>query len=236
MTRSTLYRIHVWLSIPLGIIITLICLSGATLVFKNEIRDALGMPRVVAQHSIQRTGRPDGGTVADAHGSHHRHANANADAHGTTRKRDFFSYVTRFHTSLYMGKTGKMIVTYTTVFFILILVSGVWICWPRNRKQWRQRLSIAGNKGRFRLFYDLHVSLGFYALIWLLALAVTGAAIGMHLVPKGSAAMTLFHEIHVGKWGGLVTKAITFAVSIIGASLPLTGYYLYFKKHFRKNA
>ena len=29
----------------------LICLSGATLVFKNEIRNALGMPRVVAPHA-----------------------------------------------------------------------------------------------------------------------------------------------------------------------------------------
>ena len=234
MTRNTLYRIHVWLSIPLGIIITLICLSGATLVFKNEIRDALGMPRVVAHHSTQRTGKDDGAIAANTHSTRHHHAYANA--HGTTSKRDFFSYVTRFHTSLYMGKTGKYVVTYTTAFFIIILASGVWLCWPRNSKQWRQRLSIARGKGRFRLFYDLHVSLGFYVLLWLLALAITGAAIGMHLVPKGSSAMTLFHEIHVGKWGGIVTKVITFAVSLIGASLPLTGYYLYFKKHFRKNA
>lgn len=29
----------------------LICLSGATLVFKNEIRNVLGMPRVVAPHA-----------------------------------------------------------------------------------------------------------------------------------------------------------------------------------------
>ena len=47
-TRRILYKLHLWLSLPLGILIVLICLSGATLVFKNEIRNALGMPKVVA--------------------------------------------------------------------------------------------------------------------------------------------------------------------------------------------
>lgn len=47
MSRKWIYRIHLWLSIPLGILITVICLSGATLVFKDEIRSALGMPKVI---------------------------------------------------------------------------------------------------------------------------------------------------------------------------------------------
>ena len=51
MTKKILLKIHLWLSLPLGVIIMLICLSGATLVFKNEIRNALGMPRVVAPHA-----------------------------------------------------------------------------------------------------------------------------------------------------------------------------------------
>ena len=51
MTKKILLKIHLWLSLPLGVIIMLICLSGATLVFKNEIRNALGMPRVVATHA-----------------------------------------------------------------------------------------------------------------------------------------------------------------------------------------
>lgn len=51
MTKKILLKIHLWLSLPLGVIIMLICLSGATLVFKNEIRNVLGMPRVVAPHA-----------------------------------------------------------------------------------------------------------------------------------------------------------------------------------------
>lgn len=78
------------------------------------------------------------------------------------------------------------------------------------------------------------MSLGYWVVLWLLLLAVTGVCFGLHLVPKGTAAMKIMHELHVGSWGGTVTKAITFAVSIVGATLPATGYWLYFRKHCRK--
>ena len=214
MQRNTIYKLHLWLSVPLGVLITLICLSGAILVFKSEIRSALGMPAVASPHTTIQT--------PATHGKH-----------APTRQRDFFSHVTRFHTSLFLGPVGRTIVTYTTVAFVVILLSGIYIYWPRDARQWRQRLTIATGKGHRRLFYDLHVSLGFYVIIWLTLLALTGMAFGLHLLPKGSEAIKVFHEIHVGKWGGIVTKAITCAVSLVGASLPLTGYWLYFKKHRR---
>lgn len=234
MTRRLLYSIHLWLSLPLGIIVMLICLSGATLVFKAEIRNALGMPKVVAPHGHHaskagRTAKPFGGRKgAVAHGK-------SKDApYGVTTKRDFFSYVTKFHTSLMAGSVGKGVVAYTTLLLILILISGLWICLPRNGRQWRQRFSIERRRGRQRLLFDLHVSLGYWVVLWLLLLAVTGVCFGLHLVPKGTAAMKIMHELHVGSWGGTVTKAITFAVSIVGATLPATGYWLYFRKHFRR--
>ena len=34
-------KIHLWLSVPLGIFITLICFSGATLVYEQEITQCL---------------------------------------------------------------------------------------------------------------------------------------------------------------------------------------------------
>lgn len=245
MTRQTIQRIHLWLSIPLGIIITLICLSGATLVFKSEIRDALGMPRVVAPHG-HHSQQADGATadMAFAHGHHHAHdvqahnsdkpTDHKADKHGTTTRRDFFSYVTKFHTSLMLGTAGKYIVAYTTLFFVFILISGLWICWPANARQWRQRFTIERHKGARRLLFDTHVSLGYWVVLWLLLLAITGLGFGMHLVPKGTETMRVFHQLHIGAWGGILTKCITFVVSLIGASLPLTGYWLYFKKRSKK--
>lgn len=253
-TKRLLLKLHLWLALPLGILVTLICLSGATLVFKNEIRNALGMPRVVAPHGMggnhhagktidmqkphgenghqklgdnahQRLG--ENGHMKHAGNGHMKHADA---PYGTTTKRDFFSYVTKFHTGLMLGKTGKVIVTYTTLFFVFILISGLWICWPHGTRQWRNRFTVERGNGSRRLLYDLHVSLGWWTVVWLLLLAVTGLGFGLKLVPKGTETMQLFHALHIGAWGGIITKVITFWVSLLGASLPVTGYWLYFRK------
>lgn len=274
MNRKFLLKLHLWLSLPLGIIITLICLSGATLVFKNEIRNALGMPKVVAPHGKSGKGGKDGKTASlqqeKSTVSHqcspngcsqcpskevcHPSASAKDDAsaksneavkektsvvgkssskdapYGTTTKRDFFSYVTKFHTGLLMGSVGKLIVTYTTLLFVFILLSGIFIFLPGNGKQLRQRFKVEWGKGAKRRLFDLHVSLGWWTLLWLLLLAVTGLGFGLKLVPKGTEMMQLFHELHIGSWGGMLTKIITFVVSLIGASLPVTGYLLYFRR------
>lgn len=271
MNRKFLLKLHLWLSLPLGIIITLICLSGATLVFKNEIRNALGMPKVVAPHGKSRKDgktaslqqekatvshqcSPNGCSQCPSKEVCHPSASGKDDAsaksneavkektsvggkssskdtpYGTTTKRDFFSYVTKFHTGLLMGSVGKLIVTYTTLFFVFILLSGIFIFLPGNGKQLRQRFKVEWGKGAKRRLFDLHVSLGWWTLLWLLLLAVTGLGFGLKLVPKGTEMMQLFHELHIGSWGGMLTKIITFVVSLIGASLPVTGYLLYFRR------
>nr|WP_321410504.1 PepSY-associated TM helix domain-containing protein [uncultured Carboxylicivirga sp.] len=38
------------------------------------------------------------------------------------------------------------------------------------------------------------------------------------------------YMIHVGKWGGIITQILTFVAAVIGVLLPITGYYLYFKR------
>lgn len=44
----------------------------------------------------------------------------------------------------------------------------------------------------------------------------------------------LIYSLHVGTWGGPVTKILYFLAALIGATLPLTGYYLWLKKKMRK--
>ena len=231
MTKKVLLKLHLWLSLPLGVIIILICLSGATLVFKNEIRNALEMPKVIAPHakSVKVAYSVKAGDEERVGKTVGKFSSKDAP-YGTTTKRDFFSYVTKFHTSLMMGHVGKLIITYTTLLFIFILISGIFVLLPKDRKQLCQRFKVEWNKGSRRRLFDLHVSLGWWALLWLLLLAVTGSGFGLKLVPKGTEWMRLFHELHIGLWGGMLTKIITFVVSLIGASLPITGYLLYFRR------
>ena len=234
MTKRFLLKLHLYLSLPLGVVIMLICLSGATLVFKNEIRNALEMPKVIAPHakSIKGDHKIKAGDEERVGKTIGKFSSKDAP-YGTTTKRDFFSYVTKFHTSLMMGPVGKLIITYTTLLFIFILITGIFVLLPKDRKQLCQRFKVEWNKGSRRRLFDLHVSLGWCALLWLLLLSVTGLGFGLKLVPKGSELMQLFHVIHIGSWGGMLTKIITFVISLIGASLPVTGYLLYFRRKYK---
>ena len=103
MTKKILLKLHLYLSLPLGVVIMLICLSGATLVFKNEIRNALEMPKVIAPHAKSIKGDHDikGGDEERVGKTIGKFSSKDAP-YGTTTKRDFFSYVTKFHTSLMM--------------------------------------------------------------------------------------------------------------------------------------
>ena len=38
------------------------------------------------------------------------------------------------------------------------------------------------------------------------------------------------YSVHVGNWGGMFTRILTFIVALLGAALPLTGYYLWIKR------
>lgn len=42
------------------------------------------------------------------------------------------------------------------------------------------------------------------------------------------------YSVHVGSWGGMLTRILTFIAALIGASLPLTGYYLWIRKKVKR--
>ena len=100
---------------------------------------------------------------------------------GKDERLPFFQTVFRLHRWLMDsdpgdGKVfwGRIIVGTSTLAFVVILISGLVIWWPRNRKMLKNRLQIVAKKGKNRFWHDLHVAGGFYALLLLLAMALTG--------------------------------------------------------------
>ena len=100
---------------------------------------------------------------------------------GKDERLPFFRTVFRLHRWLMdsnpgEGKVfwGKMIVGASTLAFVVILLTGLVIWWPRSRKMLGNRLQIALKKGKNRFWYDLHVAGGFYAMLLLLVMALTG--------------------------------------------------------------
>ena len=118
---------------------------------------------------------------------------------GKDERLPFFRTVFRLHRWLMdsnpgEGKVfwGKIIVGASTLAFVVILLTGLVIWWPRNRKMLKNRLQITFRKGKNRFWYDLHVAGGFYALLLLLVMALTGLTWSFEWYRNGAYA--LFEE------------------------------------------
>ena len=204
-------KIHLWLSVPFGLIITLICFSGAMLVFENEVNEwfrrdlyyvetvkesALPMDKLLEKvattlpDSVSVTGvsiSSDPGRAYQVSLSKPRRASLYVDQYtgevkGKSERSGFFMFMFRMHRwlldSMNPGNEGifwgKMIVGVSTLLLVFVLISGIVIWWPRTRKALKNSLKITAAKGWRRFWYDLHVAGGMYALIFLLAMALTG--------------------------------------------------------------
>ena len=208
--RKIFRNIHLWLSVPFGILITLICFSGAALVFEKEVMElchrelyfvkkveAAPLPMEQLMTKVAAT-LPDSVSVTGVNISSDperayqvtlskpRRASMYVDQYtgeitGKYERAPFFNFMFRMHRWLLDSMKqdggifwGKMIVGTSTLMFVFVLISGVVVWWPRTRKALKNSLKIVANKGWRRFWYDLHVAGGMYALVFLLAMALTG--------------------------------------------------------------
>lgn len=397
--RKIFRNIHLWLSVPFGILITLICFSGAALVFEKEVMELchhelyfvkkveaapLPMEQLITKvaatlpDSVSVTGvniSSDPERTYQITLSKPRRASMYVDQYtgeimGKYERAPFFNFMFRMHRWLLDSMKqdggifwGKMIVGTSTLMFVFVLISGIVVWWPRTRKALKNSLKIVANKGWRRFWYDLHVAGGMYALVFLLAMALTGLTwsfqwyrtgfyktFGVEVQPSmghgnaaanatakggkrekspegrsgrpwnrgekpegrgehsesregrkrspytnwqqiyeqlaeanpdyklisvsdGSASVALprfgnqrgtdrykfnprngeitettlykdldnsgkirgwIYSVHVGSWGGMLTRILTFIAALVGASLPLTGYYLWIRRLMKR--
>ena len=93
----------------------------------------------------------------------------------------FFENLLKVHRTLLIPKYGKYIMGGSAViFFLLVLVSGVWIWYKAYGANWRKGLSLKLKSKKKRFQYDLHKFLGIVFFIPLLILAFTGAYFTFH--------------------------------------------------------
>lgn len=109
----------------------------------------------------------------------------------------YFFYITaHLHDSFLLGKTGQWIVDIATLIFIIELVTGLCLWWPKrwNKTARNGSLKIKWKSTTKRLNYDLHKVLGFYAFGFLLLLSLTGLIIAFEplstFILKSSGADT----------------------------------------------
>lgn len=108
----------------------------------------------------------------------------------------FFDVVVELHTSLLLGEIGTEIVRYATLIFFLLIISGIYLWWPKKKLNLKQRLKFDWKKSTKwkRKNFDLHSVLGFYAS-WIIIFAViTGLAWGFKWVDKTIYAIATLGE------------------------------------------
>ena len=373
-------QLHLWLSIPLGLVITVICFSGAMLVFEKEITECVQhdiyfveevknspLPIDSLISNVAPTLNKDvsitGITVSSdpercykVNLSKPRRAAIYVDQYtgevkGSSSRLPFFNTMFRLHRFLLDKRDanggvfwGKQIVGISTSLFVVILITGIILWWPKSKKAWKNLVTIRLRSGWKRFLYDLHVVGGMYAIVFLLAMALTGltwsypwyrnafySLFGVEqsvqknntkeayanksvrktnnnavdaekvsesqspylywqdvyefgaqensdykqiTISNGSVNVSFnrignqrasdsykfdnqtgrvtdhtyysdnnkrnklrgwIYSVHVGSWGGMVTRILAFMAALLGATLPLTGYYLWIKRLYKKN-
>lgn len=284
-------QLHLWLSIPCGVVITLICLTGAILVWEKEITqfvapqddavksetlamlpqgrgeqdapplnaDELKARQNKGLHNASpggRSARHGQQTVTQVDGDSKAHRAAEQQVQsphgGAKHKRlPFFQTVRKLHRWLLdapvqkgASSVGKTIVGVSTIAMIVVLVSGLFVWLPRTKQGLKSRLTVYCHQGPHRFWHSTHVALGFYATIFLLVMALTGLSwsfrpyreflITLFGVDNSGEFQRLLYIVHTGMIGGIFTKVLYCVACLIGASLPITGYYFWLKRVFRQ--
>ena len=255
--RKICLKIHRWLGLALGIFISIICFSGAVLVFQDEIKDAMQdkSKNAEMQQGFQHHDDP---AIIDVAKKLHR-------------------YLLDVPDEPHEGMSvGRFIVGTVAICFTLIILSGIIVWWPKNKKMLKARLKVRTKKG-FRWFvYDSHVSLGIYVALFLIIMSLTGPSWSFHWYRQGAMAVlggnvndmehhgkvemvqqpndsinaeqaprqikhnpmhdgkkppqAVLMELHTGKLLGLPMKIVYFIAALIGGFLPISGYYMWWKR------
>lgn len=232
-------KIHLWLGLATGVVVFIVALTGCLWVFEAEIRSLYDdykyvepreesfLPPSKAQKIGKEIlpGRHVHGTIYgdknqaleivyyETDPEFYQKAYINPYSGELIKVVDlesgFFHFVLEGHLNLWMGEFGNKIVSYSTLIFLFILVTGLILWWPRNKKVAKKRVKFSWvNRTKWkRKNYDLHNILGFYASAIALVIAITGLVMSFNWFADGVYTLT----------GGEKTPMFTFPKNVSDA-------------------
>ncbi|WP_051908040.1 PepSY-associated TM helix domain-containing protein [Flavimarina sp. Hel_I_48] len=199
-------RLHLWLGLSSGIVVFIVAITGCIFAFQDEIQDLIYDWRMVPVEERQfvapaqlfeKTEALIPGSSADyvmyygkdrpayvyvAVDETPYFANFNPYSgevlHVQNLNEDFFKIIENLHMYLLLPQSiGKQIVGISTLVFIVMLLTGIILWWPKKKKQLGSHLKVKWSARWRRVNYDLHRTAGIYAAIIALILAITGLGI-----------------------------------------------------------
>lgn len=99
-------------------------------------------------------------------------------------RKTFWSIVLSLHTSLLIPKIGHHIVSISTLIFVALMFSGIYLWFPKSKRGFRQRFKVKWTASPKRLNYDLHNVFGFYMTWIAIFIAISGLVWSYEWVDK----------------------------------------------------
>lgn len=206
-------KIHLWLGLSSGLVVLLLGITGCILAFELEIRSftepfrnvktenrpvlpPASLKAIAEKHlaskialGIEYPGEGKAAVAAYYDESHYelvfmnpysgellKHKNMNTD---------FFRIILDGHFYLWLPHNiGQPVAASATLVFLLMMITGLVLWWPKNKAARKQRFSIRWNVRWRRKNYDLHNVLGFYMTWVAIFLAITGLVFGFQWFAK----------------------------------------------------
>lgn len=212
--KKMIGKIHLWLGLGSGLVVFILGITGCILAFELEIRSltdpfrnvqvqeksylpptelkAVAEKYLVSKKALGIEYPSEGkAAVASYYDEEHfeqvflnpyngevlKHKNMN---------RDFFRIVLDGHFYLWLPHNiGQPMAASATLIFLLLIITGIVLWWPRNKAARKQRFKIKWAARWRRKNYDIHNVLGFYMTWVAIFTAVTGLVFGFQWFAKG---------------------------------------------------
>lgn len=204
--------LHLWLGLLSSIVLFLVCLSGSIYAFKQQIEDFVNREHVyieptaiepIAIDSVissfeKKFTKATSITVFDKKNKSLLVSSFSRNSQGitayynpysgvllgtkNTSSISFFDFILDLHRFLLIGDIGKFINGVAVLIFIFMLFSGFILWLPKKLKQLKKGLIIKWKARFYRLNYDLHKVAGFYSILLLLFISITGLYVSFHWV------------------------------------------------------
>lgn len=216
--KKIVLTVHLWLGLITGLVVLIISLTGAIYCFAPEIQNATqswrsvtpqqqpvlppSQLKVIAEKQLPGKpaqyvyyGSPGKAAYVLFYGEGGYYYSVFINPYNgrvlrvQNMRKEFFTVVLYLHISLLIPY-GADIVHWCTLIFLVMLISGIILWWPRNKAARKQRFSVKWGASPKRLNYDLHNVLGFYATWITLFVAITGLIWSFDWFAKGVYAIT----------------------------------------------
>jgi len=208
--RKLIRKIHLWVGLPAGVILTVVGLTGSLYVFQPEVSGWLNADQLrprgeepifesdkeMVRHIEERTGERIKSfqwplrerrvymflLEGDETWYYLDQTTGEITPQTELAGSGFFAFVKELHTNLTVGEPGRWITaTASLLLAVVMIATGLYLWWPANSRllrSWKglkRRLTVKTDASRKRFNWDLHSVLGFYFVIPLFLMAITGA-------------------------------------------------------------